>query len=126
MKLEFRVNPEYVFLYTINQCQRNTPFKEWKNFTNKIWENSKEIFYFLGGYAEHRLYLKKNSDLIKLAKNTIKVLNRIKKTKEFKKLIKETNQYKQFIERQWAKNKKKAFKIMEELSGIKLPNSCSH
>ena len=122
MRLKFKINPNYIFLHAINQSQSNIPFKEWKNLTNKIWENSKEVFYLLGGYEEYGLYLKKSSDLNRLAKNAIKTLNRIRRTKEFKRLIKETKQYKQFIEKQWAENKEKVFKILEELSGIKLPD----
>ena len=97
------------------------PFKEWKDFTNGIWEESKEIFYFLGGYAEYRLYPRKEKDIEKLVKKAMEVFNQLRETKEFRRLIAETKEYQQFIENQWERNKKDALKILEELSELELP-----
>lgn len=122
MKLQFIINPDYIFLHAINQSQSNVPFKEWKDFTNGIWDKSKEIFYFFGGYAEYRLYLNEEKDIEKTAKKAELTFNRLRKSKEFRKLIAETEKYQQFIEKQWRQNEKRVFKVIEELSGLKLPN----
>ena len=120
--LQFKVNPLYVFLHAINMNQDEEPFKGWTKFTNAIWEKNPEIFYFLAGAAEHVLYAKNTADYKRLFAKNLKVLSKIQKAKEFKKLVKETEQYKLFLEKQWVKNKDKALSILQELSGLPLPN----
>jgi len=122
MKLQFKVDPDYIFFHAINQSQTDVPFKGWEDFTNGIWDKSKEIFYFLGGYAEYRLYLKKEKDIENLAKKTRVVLGRLRKSKEFQRLVAETQKYQQYIEKQWQQNKEKTLKLIEKLSRLKLPN----
>jgi hypothetical protein len=121
MKLQFKIDPDYIFLHAINQSQPNVPFKEWIDFTNDIWEKSKEIFYFLGGYAEYRLYSIKIKNIEKIAKKAEETFDQIRKTKEFQRLIAETVKYRQFIEKQWRQNEKKSLKTIKELSGLILP-----
>ncbi len=120
--IQFKVNELYVFLHAINMNQEDEPFNGWAKFTNAIWENDPAIFYFLAGAPEHILYVKSTADYKKLFAKNLRVLSKIKKSKEFKRLIKETKQYKLFLEKQWNENKASALSILEELSGLPLPN----
>lgn len=120
--LQFKVNPLYVFLHAINMNQGEEPFGDWAKFTNAIWERNPEIFYFLAGAAEHVLYVKNTADYRKLFSRNLQTLSKIQKSKEFKRLVKETEQYKKLLEKQWEKNKDKALTILQELSGLSLPN----
>ncbi len=122
MELQFKINPDYIFLHAINQSQPNVPFKKWEDFTNRIWEGSKGIFYFLGGYAEYQLYLGKEKNIEKTAKKVEIIFNQLRKSKEFQRLVTETEKYKLFIEEQWQENKENVLKLIEELSGLKSPD----
>lgn len=123
MKLLFRINSNYLLLHAINQSRFIFPFEEWNDLVLDIWRKSKESFYFLGGYPETVLYLNQLSDFKKLSEKTTRILNQIKKTKEFKRLLKETKKYKQFVEKQWKKNERKVFHILEGLLGVKIPRN---
>jgi len=122
MKLLFKINPNYLLFHSFAQARGVFPFKEWNKLLLNLWQKSKEVFYFLGGYPEVALYLKRISDFKELSEKTIKILNQIKRSKEYQRLLKETEDYKKFVEKQWKRNEKKVFSILEELLGRKLPS----
>ncbi|NIA02322.1 MAG: hypothetical protein GWP15_02980, partial [Nitrospirae bacterium] len=53
-----------------------------------------------------------------------KIIEELKSSSEFKRLIRETKEYKKFIKAQWQKNSEKVLEIIENTSGLKLPNQC--
>lgn len=120
MKLKFNINPDYIFLHALNMAQRQEPFSGWAQFTNKIWEESPEVFYFLAGSPEYILYSKKRNFSF-LLKKAEKVMREIKKSKEHKRLIQETKEYTLFTQKQWQKNKEKVLSFFESVVGMKLP-----
>lgn len=120
MKLEFRVNPDYTFLHAINTTQKNEPFIGWAKFTNNIWKQSPEVFYFFAGAPEYILY---SSSIPSLARKTHKILKKIRTSKQYKRLVKETRKYLVFVEKQWQKNENQALRILSEISGFTFPKT---
>ncbi len=103
MIFDFKINDIYIFLHAINTSQDEEPFEWWFDFTNKIWEENPEIYFFLSGSPEYSLYL---TDLRELYKKPFKKLEKLKETETYKRLIKETETYKNFVENQWKLNEK--------------------
>ncbi len=58
----------------------------------------------------------------KEAKKLENIYREIFESNKFKKIYKETEEYLNIIKNQWGKNKKSVYKILQELSGLKLPN----
>lgn len=112
MIFTFHINPDYIFLHAINMAQINEPFDGWGDFTNSIWEEDHEIFYFLAGTWEYSLYGK---NLIDIAQKGFLKLEEIREDPRLLRLVKETEEYKIFIEKQWKQNE--SF-ILEQLKSF--------
>ncbi len=121
MRLSFHINPDYVFLHALNMSQQKEPFSSWSKFTNSIWEESPAIFYFLASSPEYILYCSQNEGILSIAKKAEKNLKKIRRTKQYKRLVRETEKYLLLVKKQWLKNEKTATHIVENLAGIKLP-----
>ena len=120
-KIKFNLNPLYVFLFTINTEQEEEPFKGWADFTNKIWEEDSKVFLLLAGAAERVLFIKNKIEYKNAYARKLKMLAKIKKAPEYKRLIKESKKYLRFVKTQWRKNEKRATSLLQELSGLPLP-----
>jgi len=102
-------------------AQPKEPFSGWGEFTNKIWEESPNVFYFLASAPEYTLYLPSHKSRVRLAEQADNALKTIRKSLEYKRLIRETKDYLAFVDQQWENNKKKAFFIIKGFFGSELP-----
>ncbi|MEK7635726.1 MAG: hypothetical protein AAB405_01390 [Patescibacteria group bacterium] len=110
------------------------PFPEWKKLEERLLNkyDSEPAYYFLNlrdiDWAMETISIDSGFDnkyfrkifldnILKLEK----IYKEIIKSPEFRRLYKETFQYLKFIKKQWRKNKKEVFKIINDLSGVKLP-----
>jgi len=130
MIFEFKINKYYLIGYALSS--RSKPFPSWKRLEQKIWLKYRDeaAYYFLNSkYASLALgkiqteLNDKNFKRVwgKHLKVLKKIYNDILKTKEFKRLYQETKNYLKFVKNQWQKNEKEALKILEEVSGLKIP-----
>lgn len=111
---------------------KNKPFPAWKKLEERIWQKHREepAYYFLNPkYIKltiERLqvnFTKGNTKNI-LSKQGIileKIYQEIFKSSEFKRLLKETKKHLIFVRNQWSKNKKRALKILQEISNLPIP-----
>lgn len=106
-------------MHAINVQQKNEPFVGWSKFTNAIWEESPEIYYFLAGAPESIIY----STSTALARKTELALKKIRLSKQYLRLVKETNEYLKVVSKQWQQNEQQALQIITELSGLSLPKT---
>jgi len=131
MKLEFKINKYYLAGHTFGSKIKS--FKEWINLENRIWQKYKNepAYYFINPkYIDWALeqmqisFLYSNIELVfkKESKKLQKIYKKIFRSKEFKKLHKETEKYLNFVKNQWKRNEKEIYKIMEKITGLKLPN----
>jgi hypothetical protein len=117
MKLKFLIDKKYLLAHSL--WRNTTPFPEWDNFKNFLWQESVLGYQFLFGLPETFLQVNKISETIKEGDRLYK---KALKRKEFKKLLAETEKYRQWLEKEWNKNEKKILGWVEELSGLKIPN----
>lgn len=131
MKFEFKINKYYLVGHTVSSPIK--PFSEWSKLEKKLWQKYKNesVYYLLN--PQHInwtleqmqisfLYNKIESVFKKEAKKLENIYKEIFKSNEFKRLYRETKKYLDFVENQWIKNEKEVCKILQELSGFKLPN----
>lgn len=123
MELIFRLNKDYVFFHALNMTQNEEPFFGWGNFTNKIWEESPEIFYFLAGAPEYVLYFSLDEEKKELYKKANEKLKNLRKTPEYKRLIKETEVYFLFVKKQWEKNRDNVLSFLRETCKATIPEN---
>lgn len=123
MIFDFQINPSYTFLHAINMAQDNEPFAGWSEFTNEIWEDNPAVFYFLAGSPEYTLYSSPQQSLDLLVKQASEVLEAIKQSSIYSRLIEETSDYLKFVDQQWKQNEQKALSIIQKLTGLELPKS---
>ncbi|MDD5289973.1 MAG: hypothetical protein PHT40_02085 [Patescibacteria group bacterium] len=117
MKLKFLIDKKYLLAHAL--WRNATPFPEWDDFKNYLWQESILGYQFLAGSPEALLQINKTSELIKEGD---KLYKKALKRKEFKKLLAETEKYRQWLEKEWNKNEKKILGWVEELGGLKIPN----
>ncbi len=112
MIFSFETNPTYAFLHAINMAQSDEPFEGWSDFTNAIWEESPEVFYFLAGSGEYSLY---GHDIPTTAAMAMEKLERLKEDASFKRLENEVSEYRNFVSKQWSKNEGAVLGFFESL-----------
>lgn len=124
MKLEFKINKYYLLIHILKQSELSFP--EWEKFQNKLcklWEKNPEGYYLFSWYSE-AIFIRRKS-LLKLdntLKEAKKLIQEVLRLEDFQRLYEETKKYLPFVENQWQRNKKEALRILEELSGLKLPD----
>lgn len=116
MKLKFLIDKKYLLAHAL--WQNITPFPEWGNLKNFLWQESVLGYQFLTGSPEVFLQFNKTRELIKEGD---KLYKKALKRKEFKKLLLETGKYRQWLEKEWNRNEKKILGWVTELSGLKIP-----
>lgn len=119
MNLYFKINKHYLLAHALGQP--DIPFLAWKKIKDKLWEKFPRAFYLLTFHSE-AIFIGSDSlngldDANKEAKSFIKG---VLKSNEFKRLYKETEKYLVVMKKQWSKNKKEAFNILEDISGLKM------
>ncbi len=112
MVFSFETNPTYAFLHAINMAQSDEPFEGWSDFTNAIWEESPEIFYFLAGSGEYSLY---GHGISETAAKAAKKLEELKEDARFKRLESEVSEYRNFVAKQWHENEKRVLGFFESV-----------
>lgn len=128
INFDFKINKIYLFLHTFIQADKlkMSPFKEWVNLQNNLWNFSENIYNFL----RSRLPLQKDFNNSKdfktyLIKNLSKIDQFIDwaiKSLEFKKLFQETEIYLNLVKNEWEKNKKIVSGELVEITGLLFPN----
>lgn len=113
LELEFKIKPRYIAIYSF-QYKRGIVSNKLKN---KIWDKNKNFFLYLAGKNYDRVLY--GFDRCERFEEEWKDLM---KEEEIKKIIKETEEFKEKIEKDWNENKEKALKLIEKLSGLKLPD----
>ena len=137
MKFDFKINKYYLINHTMQSYNQRQimPFPEWEKLERRLLKkyDSEPSYYFLNPkeiywtmetiFIDSFLNNKQNFEqtFLKTALRLKKIYEEIIRSQEFKRLYKETYQYLKFVENQWQKNEKKVFKIIEDLSGIKIP-----
>jgi|GEM_PF-1087766 len=130
MIFEFKINKYHLLGYALSSSSK--PFPSWKKLEQKIWLKYRDeaAYYFLNSkyapLALEKIQTELNDKNFKRVwekhlKVLKKIYNDILKTKEFKRLYQETKNYLKFVKNQWQKNEKEALKILEEVSGLKIP-----
>jgi hypothetical protein len=117
MKLNFKIDKKYLLAHSL--WRNTTPFPEWDNLKNYLWQKSVLGYQFLTGSPETFLQFNKSREIIKEGDRLYK---KALKRKEFKKLLAETEKYRQWLEKEWNKNEKKILGWITKLSGLKIPN----
>lgn len=120
MKLKFLINPKYIFLHALNQCQSSEPFKGWGKFTNTLWNKYQQEWFLLAGYPEWPLI--KNESFLSISKKSEALLNKWLKTPQSKRLINETKIYCNWIEKEWNEKGQNALNELEKIIKLSLPN----
>ena len=112
MIFSFETNPTYAFLHAINMAQSDEPFEGWSDFTNAIWEESPEIFYFLAGSGEYSLY---GHDIPTIAAKAAEKLEKLREDARFKRLESEVSEYRDLVAKQWLENEKRVLEFFESV-----------
>lgn len=112
MIFSFQTNSTYAFLHAINMAQSDEPFEGWSDFTNAIWEESPEIFYFLAGSGEYSLY---GEDISTIAARAAEKLEKLRGDPRFKQLEREVSEYRDFVSKQWSENEKPILEFFKSL-----------
>lgn len=121
MKLQFKIKDQYLLIHALRQNE--LPFESWEKLQNRIWEKFPRAFYLLSSHPE---VIFSGKDYSKSFEEVLKELRLLIKesleSKEFKKLKRETEEYLTFVVKQWQKNEKNALSILEDLSGLEMPD----
>lgn len=127
MELSFKINKYYLLAHTLKSEQ--SPFSDWVNLPNKLWEISNDAYYFLFNPSSQDIIFTKiendkdfNVFLNNIMKNSDKIITIALKSKEFVRLYKETEKYMESVEKEWNNKQKNIIKIIEEIMGENLPN----
>lgn len=121
LKINFKLNKYYLLVNALGQM--DLPFPEWVNLQNKLWEKYPKSFYFLTNHPEVAFIGNKPfKNLFETSKETAKMLKEAFKMKEFQRLYKESRDYLVSLKKEWTINKKEALKMLQDLSGLNLPD----
>lgn len=119
MKLHFEVNPYYLIVHSIERAYDNKPFPQWVRLVKKL--KSKPYFLF-GDKRKIFARIKNTQDLKIIFKKTESIFSKILQTKEFRRLLKETESYRDWVEKEWNKNKNTVLSTLKDITGLDFPN----
>jgi len=118
MIFNFKINKNYLLIHALKQ--NISPFKEWVDLKNYLWEKNKNSYDFLIGNPEIFLKINNEKDIKQIAQKSILLIDSAIKRKEFKRLYSETQKYKNWIEKEWLKNEDKILNFIQENSGLEI------
>lgn len=125
MDFSFVINKPYLLVHAL-KAHQPSPFPEWEKLENRLWKLAPDAYAFMMGRPEFAFLSVANEDkaakfLRTIAQDFSRLLDRAFRSREFRRLYKETKGYRDFIEKQWQKNREQVFGILEELLGFPVP-----
>lgn len=122
MKFKIILNKHYLLIHALRQS--DLPFPEWEKLQNKLWEKYPRAFNLLTFHSESAFIGSNPMDTFtSICNKEVELMITLAfKSKEFKRLYMETKKYLQLFKKQWQENGKAALTLLEDLSGLKLPN----
>lgn len=124
MKLIFKINKYYILGHALRST--NSPFQGWENFQDRLYQISNTGYYIFRRPELALVNINNENDLRKffsaLGNDFKKIIKTTLKSKDFFRLLEETKDYHRFVKNQWEKNQVEVTRILEELTGFKLPD----